>query len=99
MTGTVRLMRQLTSQDVPVKQGGALSLPLAREPGKGSYFYMNTKLRNAMQNRWPQSLQTAAASCAYLSSLPFPLLQRGMRRVRQDWPELTSQPFAMLSGS
>lgn len=34
--------------------------PLLWEPEGGGYFYMNTKLRNAMQNRWSQSLQTAA---------------------------------------
>ncbi len=33
MTGSLRLMRQLTSQDVPVKQGRALSLPLVRAWG------------------------------------------------------------------
>lgn len=52
--GVCRLMRQMTAQDVPVKQGRALSLILVREPKWGGYLYMNTQSRNAVQNRWSQ---------------------------------------------
>ena len=39
MTGSVRLMRQLTAQDVPVKQGRALSLPLMRARAARLFIY------------------------------------------------------------
>lgn len=69
------------------------------EPVRGGYFYMNTKLRNAAQSRWPQSSLQTAASCKsppfsslFLppSLLPSALLHGGIRAAELDWTELTS---------
>lgn len=48
-----------------------------RKPEEGSYFYMNTELRNAERSCRPQPLQTADTSSTFLSTFHSPLPRRG----------------------
>lgn len=59
---------------------GGHCLSLLWEPKRGGYFYMNTKLRNAMRSRWSQSLQTAARCTPPPLSLSFPFFAPPMLR-------------------
>lgn len=96
MTTSVRLMRQLTSQDVPVKQGRALSLPLVGA-WEGSLFLYEYHVEECSAG---PLVAVIANSCKFLLSSPRPLsppvqpsYSKRAEHVQQDWAALTSSFF------
>lgn len=98
MTGSLRLLRQLTSQDVPAKQRRALSLPLVRAC-EGWLFLHEHQVEECSAE--PLATVIIANSCKLQtpslflplpppSLLPSALLHGGIRAAELDWTELTS---------
>lgn len=69
MTGTVRLMRQLTSQDVPVKQGGGIVSPTCERARERKLFLREYQVEEC--NAEPLAAVIANSCCKLrLSLLP-----------------------------
>lgn len=99
MTGIVRLMRQLTSQDVSVKQGRALSLLPVREARERRLFLHEYQLQEC---RVELLATVIASSCGKIHSLlpPFPPPAGGIRGgLGLGSVDIIVFAFAMLSGS